>query len=389
MNQPVRLASALLAAAALSACGAGSDEKPAASPFAFPTSPDSFDAGAGDDTMATAGTLAVGATQVRSLFPDGDVDWVKVTLVAGTAYDFSASRLSANCDTYLYLYDVDGTTQLASSDDHVSLDSDIVFTPTTSGTYYLRVTTYNNARNADGIGVARYTLGANVFVDADGDGYSTVHDCDDTDATAYPWASETAADGIDQDCDGLDVPDGSVADGAGTDGSAASAKTMQGSLGDPWEIIHMTGVFRANARTIAPAGDTDWFLISVPAWTAIEIDAIYDGVGGGSKLAATLYDADATTVLASGTYYPGLWAQNDTAAARTFYVEYEAASGIDVGYYAPTWVSYGQDVDRDGYYTQDWDTSRDCNDADDAIYAGAPETTGDGVDSNCNGLDDT
>lgn len=389
MNQPVRLASTLLAAAALAACGGdgGSSSKPA-NPLAYPTSPDSFDAGAGDDTMATAGAIAVGATQVRSFFPDGDVDWVKVTLVADTTYEFSANRLSANCDTYLYLYDIDGTTLLDESDDFLWLDSNIVFTPTTSGTYYLRGTTYNNARNADGVGVARYTLGARIFVDADGDAYSTYYDCNDADGTAYPEASETADDGIDQDCDGLDTPDGSVADSAESDGTAASAKTMQGSLGDP-EIIYMTAVLRANGRTIAPAGDTDWFRISVPAWTAIEISTIHDEVAGSSGLAATLYDSDAATVVDSSTNYPSLWAQNDTAASRTFYVEYSAASGVDVGYYAPTWVSYGQDVDRDHYYTQDWDTDRDCNDTDATIYPGATETAGDGVDSNCNRLDDT
>ncbi|HSN15145.1 MAG TPA: MopE-related protein [Anaeromyxobacteraceae bacterium] len=389
MIQPLKLASALLAATALAACGGGSSSKPVSSPFAYPTSPDAFDAGAGDDTPATASTVAVGATQVRTFFPDGDVDWVKVTLVAGTKYEFSANRLSANSDTYLYLYDTDGSTQLAYNDDYVDFDSDIVYTPTVSGDYYLEATTYNNAVNGDGVGVARYTLGAHVFVDEDGDGFSTYHDCNDQDATVFPRATETAADGIDQNCDGLDAPDGSVADGAGSDGTAATAGTMAGTIGDPWEIMFMTDVIRANARTIAPSGDTDWFKLSVPAWSAIEIVAIYDGVAGSSKLVATLHDSDATTVIASATYYPSLWAQNDTAAAKTFYVEYAAASGVDVGYYAPTWVSYGTDVDRDTYYTPDWDTSRDCNDSDAAIHPGAAETPGDGIDSNCNGLDDT
>lgn len=42
------------------------------------------------------------------------------------------------------------------------------------------------------------------------------------------------------------------------------------------------------------------------------------------------------------------------------------------------------DADSDGY-----GVSQDCDDENDQIYPGAPETAGDGVDSNCNGEDDT
>ncbi len=49
--------------------------------------------------------------------------------------------------------------------------------------------------------------------DGDGDGVSVEDDCDDTDASVYPGASEVWGDGIDQDCDG-------VADAEGTSCSA-------------------------------------------------------------------------------------------------------------------------------------------------------------------------
>lgn len=39
-------------------------------------------------------------------------------------------------------------------------------------------------------------------VDADGDGYTTTNDCDDTNAAIYPGAAETC-DGVDEDCNGV------------------------------------------------------------------------------------------------------------------------------------------------------------------------------------------
>lgn len=42
------------------------------------------------------------------------------------------------------------------------------------------------------------------------------------------------------------------------------------------------------------------------------------------------------------------------------------------------------DADQDGHPSR-----LDCDDDNDTIYPGAPETAGDGVDSNCDGEDDT
>ena len=43
------------------------------------------------------------------------------------------------------------------------------------------------------------------------------------------------------------------------------------------------------------------------------------------------------------------------------------------------------DVDGDGYAAEE----DDCNDEDASSHPGAEETAGDGIDSNCNGEDDT
>lgn len=42
------------------------------------------------------------------------------------------------------------------------------------------------------------------MVDGDGDGAWTVQDCDDDEATVFPGAEDVPADGVDQDCDGVD-----------------------------------------------------------------------------------------------------------------------------------------------------------------------------------------
>lgn len=46
------------------------------------------------------------------------------------------------------------------------------------------------------------------LADADGDGVSPPDDCDDGNASVFPGAEEIVADGVDQDCDGVDAADG-------------------------------------------------------------------------------------------------------------------------------------------------------------------------------------
>ena len=62
----------------------------------------------------------------------------------GKTYTLSTSGLDASADTYLYLYDTNGTTLLASNDDFGgTLASQIVWQAPADGTYYVLINDWN------------------------------------------------------------------------------------------------------------------------------------------------------------------------------------------------------------------------------------------------------
>jgi hypothetical protein len=100
--------------------------------------PDAFET---DNTFTTAKSIAVnGTTQTHNFHLAGDEDWVKFTITTGKVYTITTSNLGASNDTYMYLYDTNGTTILAQDDDSgPGLGSQIVWTAPSNGTYYVRV----------------------------------------------------------------------------------------------------------------------------------------------------------------------------------------------------------------------------------------------------------
>ena len=71
-------------------------------------------------------------------------------------------------------------------------------------------------------GTANDDCTAITIVDNDGDGYEESNDCDDTDASINPGATDIADNGIDEDCDGSDAVSSSAdVDGDGFDDVAA------------------------------------------------------------------------------------------------------------------------------------------------------------------------
>ncbi|MEN8170814.1 MAG: putative metal-binding motif-containing protein [Pseudomonadota bacterium] len=378
---------------ALSGCSGGEDGTTAVSqppypdpsnPSAFPTQADTLEGSSGDNTPGTATNMAIGDTSYHTNYPIGDVDWIEVTLNVGIQYEFSVDNVSFNGEPKLELYSSSNTTNdIVNDTGYFSNNPRILYTPTTSGTYYLKV--YDNA----GIpgGVSSYTLSSRVFSDGEGDTFSPHYDCNDTDADIYPWAVEIADDSIDQSCSGYDWPVATATDSFEPDGTSGTAGSLPMLKGDPWDIIHRGEVY-AETHT-SHVGDVDWFKITVPAHTFYDLfDIETNGINFDSKLYKVPDLVTPDDSLTSSGFIVYFLDNTASAVATDYYLEVKATAA-EAGVYALGVGDGGTDVDGDGYYTRSQGSGWDCNDSNADIFAGAPETPSDGTDSNCNGKDDT
>ncbi|NQV90375.1 hypothetical protein HQ487_03110 [Candidatus Uhrbacteria bacterium] len=197
------------------------------------------------------------------------------------------------------------------------------------------------------------------FEDADGDGsgdpastteacdqpsgyVDSADDCDDTDATSYPGATEYC-DGADNDCDGSTDPDTSA------DASTWYTDSDSDGYGD---ATSSTMSCSAPSGTVADATDCDDIDADVNPGAVEVCDDLDDDCDGTTDVGAT--DA--------GTYYPD--ADGDT---------YGDAGGVTVTQCDQPW----------GYVADD----TDCDDGDATSYPGATEYC-DGADNDCDGSTD-
>jgi hypothetical protein len=126
-------------------------------------------AAAADDFVgnsATTRTLSMSTSLTAAIGFDGDTDWFRATLTAGTTYWFSAEGASTGMgtlvDPYLQLLGNDGEPLLLSDDDSgAGFDAFLSFKPTTTGTYYV-------VARANGSGTGSYRLSAQVADSAAG-----------------------------------------------------------------------------------------------------------------------------------------------------------------------------------------------------------------------------
>jgi serralysin len=104
----------------------------------------------GTDTIAgfsgTTGTITVGGQVNSSINTAGDHDWHAITLTAGQRYAFRTVSTDggADVDSVLFIRDANGN-KLANNDDGGGgTYSYLIFTPATTGTYYVDVGGYGN-----------------------------------------------------------------------------------------------------------------------------------------------------------------------------------------------------------------------------------------------------
>jgi Ca2+-binding RTX toxin-like protein/methionine-rich copper-binding protein CopC len=124
------------------------------------------------NSSVTTGIVTIGGSAVSgSIETANDRDWFRVALTAGTTYKFNLNLSSGSLDPFLRLLNESGS-QIKDNDDFAppSLNSQITFTATSSGTYYLE------AKGFDA-GTGSYSLQAFV-VDTTAPTVSTVSPAD-------------------------------------------------------------------------------------------------------------------------------------------------------------------------------------------------------------------
>ncbi|MGA1869867.1 MAG: BACON domain-containing protein [bacterium] len=95
-------------------------------------------------TLATVIVLNNDVPQQHSLHDEGDEDWVKFYGISDEAYTIKVSSLGSNCDVIINLYDTDGNTILASSNDGITGEDEILsWTCLQNNTYYVMVRHYD------------------------------------------------------------------------------------------------------------------------------------------------------------------------------------------------------------------------------------------------------
>lgn len=121
-----------------------SQDTPTATATNTPASGDAYEY---DGTYLTAKTITSGISQIHSIFPSGDSDWVKFDVTGPSTVTLETSGTTGG-DTVLYLYNAAGAasgTSLAVNDDGgTGYWSKITYAITTPGTYYARVVEYSN-----------------------------------------------------------------------------------------------------------------------------------------------------------------------------------------------------------------------------------------------------
>ncbi|MEC7984769.1 MAG: putative metal-binding motif-containing protein, partial [Myxococcota bacterium] len=188
------------------------------------------------------------------------------------------------------------------------------------------------------------------ILDRDNDGIPFKEDCNDEDETIYPGATEIFYDGIDQNCD------------------RANDFDQDGDGRVPTEFVDSTTTTgNEELPNLLPGGDC-WDLPDPPT-----------GVEG----SATVQSVDINSGAADDPPYDGI--DQNCDGKDDFDVDGDGYVGDE---YAGIETIIGHDTDGNALTTGGDLPSGDCNDLNNAINIDQPESWYNGIDENCDGLDD-
>jgi len=91
-----------------------------------------------DDSAGAARNISVNSSQNHNHYDDPN-DWVKFNATVGNQYTLTTSNLATDADTTLELFDAAGNSIDYNDDYTVGLASQITWTPSSNGTYYVNV----------------------------------------------------------------------------------------------------------------------------------------------------------------------------------------------------------------------------------------------------------